>query len=267
MWSSARGFWSHRPKSSECPFDVAWVSTFGAGSSAISKIVKDTNVLRTSSAWKDVPKHIGVVNRRDRSIGNIVLSRKRFALAGTVVNRGVTSRCTPVSVAGIGASCKSCDMMVGVSAITSHTNGRRFRTDGGNCKSRNVVYAAQCIECSLQYVGQTAQELLARINNHRSSCSRSNGGEEEGGSIKEHQDLEGGEKALVHHMVSVHGKNNDVEFSAMYRFTICEKDASPRSLDFTEQSWITKFGTSRPEGINVANSCDVRQNLVRRNVE
>ena len=46
----------HRAKSSDRPFDVAWVATFGAGSSAISKIVRDTNeVLQNSLAWKDVP--------------------------------------------------------------------------------------------------------------------------------------------------------------------------------------------------------------------
>ena len=254
-----------RPKSSEPPFDVAWVATFGAGSAAIAKIVRDTNeVLQHSPAWKDVPKPIGVVNRRDRSIGNIVLGRKKFALAGKVGNTGVTSRCTPVGVSRVGAPCKSCSMMVGVSAITSHTNGRRFKTDGGCCKSRNVVYAAQCTECSLQYVGQTTQELRARINGHRSFCSRSNGAEGECGSIVEHHDLESDEKALVYHMVSIHGKNTERDFCSMYKFSICEKDVSPRSLDFTEQSWITKLGTMRPDGINIANPCGVRPNLVLR---
>ena len=80
----------------------------------------------------------------------------------------------------------------------------------------------------------------------------------------EHHDLESDEKALVYHMDSVHGKNSEDDFFAMYRFTICEKDVSPRSLDFTEQSWITKLGTMRPEGINIANPCGVRLNLLRR---
>ena len=216
----------HRAKSSDRPFDVAWVATFGAGSSAISNIVRDTNeVLQNSPAWKDVPKPISVDNRRDRSIGNIVLGRKKIALAGKVANKGATSRCTPVGVCKAGAPCQSCNMMVGVSSITSHTSGRRFKTDGGNCKSRNVVYAAQCTECSLQYVGQTTQELRARINGHRSSCIRSNSEGGESGSIEEHH-LESDEKALIYHMVSVHGKKTDKDFNAMYRFAICEKEVS-----------------------------------------
>ena len=193
-----------------------------------------------------------------------MLGRKKFALAGKVGSTGVTARCTPVGVSRVGAPCKSCSMMVGVSAITSYSKGRRFKTDGGNCKSRIVVYAAQCTECSLQYVGQTTQTLRARINGHRSFCVKPNGEEEECGSIVEQQDLESDEKALVYHMDSVHGKNSEDDFFAMYRFTIYEKDVSPRSLDFTEQSWITKLGTMRPEGINIANPCGVRLNLLRR---
>ena len=80
----------------------------------------------------------------------------------------------------------------------------------------------------------------------------------------EHHDLESDEKALVYHMVSIHGKNTERDFCSMYKFSICEKDVSPRSLDFTEQSWITKLGTMRPDGINIANPCGVRPNLVLR---
>ena len=255
---------SYQPKSSSPPFDVAWIATFGAGSPAISKIVKNTNsILQSSPAWRDVPKPISVVNRRDRNIGDIVLGRKKFALAGKGVNRGSTARCTPLGASSVGAPCQSCNMMAGVSSIRSHVSGRCFKTDGGNCKSRNVVYCAQCTDCSLQYVGQTTQELRARINNHRAASSGSKHYRKGIGcsSGRVVQDLDSDDKALVDHMVSVHGNNN---FNAMYRFTVCEKDVSPRSLDFAEQSWIAKLQTMRPEGINIANPCGVRQDLVTR---
>ena len=85
-----------RSKLSSCPFDVAWLATFGAGTPALSKIVSDTNkILKELPVWKDVPRPIGLVNRRSRSIGDIVLSKKRFAL-GKTVNNGATSRCTPL---------------------------------------------------------------------------------------------------------------------------------------------------------------------------
>ena len=58
-------------------------------------------------------------------------------------------------------------MMSELSTITSHASGMRYKTGGGNCKSRNTVYSVQCTECCLQYVGQTTQELIARISDHR----------------------------------------------------------------------------------------------------
>ena len=62
-------------------------------------------------------------------------------------------------------------------------------------------------------------------------------------------------------MVSIHGKN---DFNAMYRFTVVERDVSPRSLDLAEQAWIAKLQTMTPEGINIANPCGVRQDFVTR---
>ena len=62
-------------------------------------------------------------------------------------------------------------------------------------------------------------------------------------------------------MVSAHGSK---DFDSMYRFSICAADVQPRSLDFMEQSWVSKLQTMRPEGLNIANPCGVRQGLVTR---
>ena len=140
-------------------------------------------------------------------------------------------------------------------------SGQRFKTNGGNCKSRNVVYAALYTDCLLQYVGQTTQTLRDRINGHRASCSGSSRIGKKRGSAWEPQDLENDYKALLNHMLSIHGKH---DFNSMYIFTVCERNVSPRSLDFTEQAWVAKLQTVRPKGINIANPCGVHQDLVTR---
>ena len=253
-----------RSKTLSCPFDVPWVATFGAGTPEISKIISETNkILKKSPVWKDVPRTIGLVNRRGRTIGDIVLSRKRFAL-GRAVNNGATTRCTPLDTRRRGAPCLSCNMMSGVSTIKSHARGTCYRTGGGNCKSRNIVYSAQCTECCLQYVGQTTQELRARISGHRVHCKDRASDFVRCRETRDPGDLNNDGVALVDHMWSVHGKHSKEHFASMYRFSVCAADVSPRSLDSVEQAWVAKLRTMRPEGINIANPGRVRQGLVTR---
>ena len=151
-------------------------------------------------------------------------------------------------------------MMVGLSSVRSHVSGRCFKTDGGNCKSRNVVYAAQCTDCSLQYVGQTTQTLRDRINGHRASCS---GSSRMGESVDPLGNLRILRAMTKHCLITW--------FRYMVKMTLmpcidslCERDVSPRSLGFAEHAWIAKLQTITPEGINIANPCGVRQDLVTR---
>ena len=46
-------------------------------------------------------------------------------------------------------------------------NGRTFKLDGGDCKSRNVIYLFLCQECFKPYVGKTDMVLHRRNNGHR----------------------------------------------------------------------------------------------------
>ena len=95
----------------------------------------------------------------------------------------------------------------------------------------------------LQYVGQTTQELRARINNHHSSCSKSNSKKVEGGSIGEHHDMESDEKALVCHMVSVH-RNTDDDFMPCID-SLFVREMSPHAC------WISRNNPGSPSWVPV----------------
>ena len=49
-------------------------------------------------------------------------------------------------------------------------NGHSVRTQGGNCKTRNIVYGATCKLCTVNnvYVGKTVTSRSQRVNGRRS---------------------------------------------------------------------------------------------------
>ena len=54
--------------------------------------------------------------------------------------------------------------------VESTSTGRKYRTQTRiSCTSSNVIYLIQCTICKKQYVGQTRNKLLIRINQHYSS--------------------------------------------------------------------------------------------------
>ena len=54
--------------------------------------------------------------------------------------------------------------------IRSNSTGRKYRTQTRiSCSSSNVIYLIQCNICKKQYVGQTKNKILVRINQHYST--------------------------------------------------------------------------------------------------
>ena len=106
----------YKDKPKEAPFPVAWVQTYGPASCEIQTLVKEANiVLKQSPNWNDEDKVIGLVNRRGKNIGDLVLQRKRFALMPEDGSTG-TTKCTPDPKPGEkrskrGRPCESCKLM------------------------------------------------------------------------------------------------------------------------------------------------------------
>ena len=47
--------------------------------------------------------------------------------------------------------------MSGLSSIKSKVDGKVHDVDGGNCKTKRIVYCGDCVLCGMQYVGQTVR--------------------------------------------------------------------------------------------------------------
>ena len=147
----------YKSKSKDPPFPVLWVQTFGTATDQIQKTIANANdVAKLSHVWKGVEKVIGLVNRRNRNMGDLILKRKHFALEETTVSTSGTTRCTPVvgpgkKRANPGRPCESCTMMSKKKSIESTVTGSSYKIPSANyCKSKNLVYCAECLLCQKQ---------------------------------------------------------------------------------------------------------------------
>ena len=108
-------------KTEESPFPVVWVQTFSPATPNISELVTQANkTLKLSPCWKDVERPLGVVSRRGKNIGYLILNRKKFSLeVEPELKTSGTVRCTPENQSKRGRPCQGCQLMSGLSSIKS----------------------------------------------------------------------------------------------------------------------------------------------------
>ena len=235
----------YKTRDKGAPFPVVWVQTYGPATNNIISVVKVANsTIGNSETWKDVQKPIGVVNRRGRNIGEMVLKRKRFALEDSSSETEGTVRCTAVVLPGQrntkrGRPCESCNLMSGNNSITSTVTSKTYQTPKGCCKSKCLIYCAQCVLCKKQYTGKTDVHLGKRICTHRTHVNN----------LKTPGDEETDESALADHLRADHNLFSVEDFSSHYLFTILEVE--PANLDTCEQKWTNRLVTMRPFGLNI----------------
>ena len=64
--------------------------------------------------------------------------------------------------------CSHCSNIVESDHFTSSQTNSEFKLNfDSNCTSSNVIYLITCKRCSMQYVGQTSQQVSKRMNSHR----------------------------------------------------------------------------------------------------
>ena len=74
---------------------------------------KEANsLLQQSPVWSNKKNVIGVVNKRSKNLGDLLLKRKHFALTADHNNTG-TKRCTPLinKIDKRGRPCSTCQLM------------------------------------------------------------------------------------------------------------------------------------------------------------
>ena len=144
--------------------------TFGAGYVETKEKAKEVNeIVSSSRTWNrtsptKVPK-FQVVTRRAPSLKDSLFRRKKLALGSSSIS---TDPCTKPGDKKKGRPCMTCNVVSGCSSVTNNTS--TVRTQGGNCKTRNIVYAACCKLCTKNnvYVGKSVCTLSQRVNGHRS---------------------------------------------------------------------------------------------------
>ena len=63
--------------------------------------------------------------------------------------------------------CNYCPKLDTSGMIRDNSDGRRFRTRTSiTCRSNNLIYAIECTQCGMRYVGQTKTRLMDRMVNH-----------------------------------------------------------------------------------------------------
>jgi len=227
-------------KEASPPNKVLWVQTFGPATAPIKKLVKDANkLLQSSQAWADNKTVMGVVCKRAKNIGDMILKRKHLALSSHNNSEG-TERCTSLPLPNQkrkrGRPCASCPLMSNSSTITSTATGKIFKTPRADCKSRNLIYCAQCRICNKQYAGKSVNKLQKRISGHRSHVG------------DEVFDEDSDEATLAEHLQVCHNLTTVDHFNNNYSFTVLEN--SPKDLDNSEQRWVSRLLTMRPFGLN-----------------
>ena len=225
---------------------VPWIITYGPGFFESRNFVRDINrSLAACDTWKDRPTEdrpqVKIVARRAPSLKDTLFKRRALALG---CGFAPTVPCTPPDATRRGPRCQTCALTSGVDWLKS--NDRRVRTKGGNCKTRNIIYAAQCLICSSRntYVGKSVTSLSMRVNGHRSSFYKILRN-------PSHLDPNGIDdtNVLGAHLIFEHGASQQSEFNSSFKFSIISS-VDPPNLRKFEQFYIDKLKSKYPYGLN-----------------
>ena len=113
-----------------------------------------------------------------------------------------------------------------------------------NCKSRNVIYLAQCKTCDQNtensYIGQTSQEFHLRVNGHRAHFALNDQGLPDYGKAEK--------SALALHNYKEHYDEFNMD---NYQFLLMDQ-VRPRDLNRSEALHINQYRTN-VKGLNRKN--------------
>ena len=98
------------------------------------------------------------------------------------------------------------------------------------CKDHGI-YAATCMICSAQYVGQTVTSFSERCGTHRSLWKSGN---------TENNDR----AALRVHYQKKHPDAKDIDLADAYSLTFIDKPRKPKDLDVLESVWIRRLSAN-----------------------
>ena len=133
------------------------VSTWHPKLSAIPSFLKNNFRLisshpKLSKIFKQKPT---VIYRKNKSLSDHLLKND-------IANQQLHSNVVPCG------KCKLCPQINAAKLITNDKLNITEKIKGtGNCKEREIIYAAQCSKCKVLYIGHTGEQLSERFSKHR----------------------------------------------------------------------------------------------------
>ena len=154
---------------------------------------------------------------------------------------GGTSSC------GNPTQCLCCKVIPPVPLPKVTVNGEEVLLPNGNCKSKNIIYLAQCNLCESKcYIGRTVQALHNRVNGHRQSFATV---VKKGLNYVNSPDNDD-TFCLGIHLFKEHGITSG--FNDKFTFHVLEH-VSPLQMEKCEHLWIHRLNTLFPYGMNRSN--------------
>ena len=186
-----------------------------------SILLKHFHLLQNDSKLKFIfPTKPIVAFRRKKNLKNHLT---RTDVSPKVTNKNATTPCNKCR--------KLCNLINTDTILINNNNNRKFYLpSGGNCKSKNVVYAAKCKIHGSIYIGHTGEELRNRFSKHRYDANK----RPENNELATH--------------IAKYNHNFDTDIDV----TILKKDISNTSeREYFENKFICLLGTKQPTGLNV----------------
>ena len=229
-----------------------WIVTYGAGYSETKEKAKEVNeIISNARTWSNTPASrvptLQVVTRRAPNLKDTLFKRKKLALGSSSSS---TIPCTKPGEKKKGRPCMTCSLVSGTTSVTN--NDITVRTQGGDCKTKNIVYSATCQLCQKNnvYVGKSVCALSQRVNGHRSKfyelCDSFR--RDENFSVVGPGDVSD-ENVLGAHLFTVHNKREKSDFNSSFIFDILAR-TSPQDIRKSEQFFIDKLRSLYPLGLN-----------------
>ena len=151
------------------------------------------------------------------------------------------------STCGNPTQCHCCSAVPPIPIPKVSVNGQEVVFPNGNCKSRIVIYLAQCNLCDDKwYIGRTVQPLHKRVNGHRQSFATVvNKGLNYVNSLDNDDSFR-----LGIHLLTEHGITSG--FNDAFTFHVLEH-VSPLQMEKCEHLWLHRLNTLFPYGLNRSN--------------
>ena len=146
-----------KKKSERIVFTCNWHPHLGRLSSFLKRNFFHLNNDRNLSEIFQEPPLVAF--RRAKTIRNEVVRTDHTITESDNVEGIATTPC---------GKCKStCHLISQSTKIVNTKTNRSVPVVGGNCQSRDVVYAARCKKCDLLYIGHTGEAIKTRFSKHR----------------------------------------------------------------------------------------------------